>query len=105
MNEKSPGPRARLSASSTECTPASKLAPEALRAWANSRLGKTPRISQVHLLRELPCSAIGKVLKRELQESSMSGTPYLVRCGTNAPVQSGAWLRAELGRYRAAARP
>ncbi|WP_205964630.1 hypothetical protein [Ramlibacter agri] len=35
----------------------------------------------------------------------MSGTPYLVRCGTNAPVQSGAWLRAELGRYRAAARP
>ncbi|NML42255.1 long-chain fatty acid--CoA ligase [Ramlibacter sp. G-1-2-2] len=48
-------------------TPASKLAPEALQAWANSRLGKTQRISEVHLLRELPRSAIGKVLKRELQ--------------------------------------
>ena len=28
--------------------------------------------------------------------SSMSGQPYLVRCGNSAPVQSGQWLRSEL---------
>ena len=28
--------------------------------------------------------------------SSMSGQPYLVRCGNSAPVQSGQWLRTEL---------
>lgn len=33
-------------------------------------------------------------------ESSMSGTPYLIRCGkTDAP--AGAWLADELKRYRA----
>ncbi|WP_448585955.1 class I adenylate-forming enzyme family protein [Thermaurantiacus sp.] len=42
--------------------------PEALRQWANARLGKTQRLSAVHLLDELPRSPIGKVLKRELRE-------------------------------------
>lgn len=32
--------------------------------------------------------------------SSMSGRPYQVRCGTDAPVDTGPWLRAELARYR-----
>ncbi len=40
----------------------------ALRAWANARLGKSQRLSALHLLAELPRSAIGKVLKRELRE-------------------------------------
>jgi long-chain acyl-CoA synthetase len=39
-----------------------------LMAWANSRLGKTQRLSALHLLAELPRSAIGKVLKRELRQ-------------------------------------
>ena len=34
-------------------------------------------------------------------ESSMSGKPYLVRCGSAAPVQSKAWLTAELQALRA----
>lgn len=42
---------------------------EALRAWANERLGKTQRLSGLRFIGELPRSAIGKVLKRELREA------------------------------------
>ena len=42
--------------------------PEAVRLWANERLGKTQRLAAVHLVDSLPRSAIGKVLKRELRE-------------------------------------
>ena len=42
--------------------------PEALRAWANERLGKTQRLSDLRYLPELPRSDIGKVLKRALRE-------------------------------------
>lgn len=41
---------------------------EALRVWANDQLGKTQRLSRLLLVDELPRSAIGKVLKRELRE-------------------------------------
>lgn len=41
--------------------------PEAIRAWANERLGKTQRLADVRIVDELPRSAIGKVLKRELR--------------------------------------
>ena len=37
-------------------------------AWANAQLGKTQRISDVQIVSELPRSAIGKVLKRELRD-------------------------------------
>lgn len=42
---------------------------EAIRAWANERLGRTQRLSALHRADELPRSAIGKVLKRELRET------------------------------------
>jgi acyl-CoA synthetase (AMP-forming)/AMP-acid ligase II len=41
---------------------------EAVRAWANERLGKTQRIAFIEVVGELPRSAIGKVLKRELRD-------------------------------------
>jgi acyl-coenzyme A synthetase/AMP-(fatty) acid ligase len=41
---------------------------EALLQWANARVGKTQRLAALHFLDELPRSAIGKVLKRELRE-------------------------------------
>ncbi len=44
------------------------LPPEALRLWANERLGKTQRLADLRYLDELPRSPIGKVLKRELRE-------------------------------------
>ncbi len=40
---------------------------EALRAWANLRLGATQRLAALEIAPELPRNAIGKVLKRELR--------------------------------------
>jgi acyl-CoA synthetase (AMP-forming)/AMP-acid ligase II len=37
-------------------------------AWTNNQLGKTQRLSVLHPIDELPRSAIGKVLKRELRD-------------------------------------
>jgi acyl-CoA synthetase (AMP-forming)/AMP-acid ligase II len=42
--------------------------PDAVLAAANARLGKTQRISALRVVDQLPRSAIGKVLKRELRE-------------------------------------
>ena len=44
------------------------LEPEAVREWANARLGKTQRIAFLAVVAELPRSAIGKILKRELRD-------------------------------------
>ncbi|WP_229410040.1 DUF5329 domain-containing protein [Massilia timonae] len=41
-------------------------------------------------------------IARAASESSLSGKPYQVRCGGNAPVASAAWLKGELAKYRAA---
>jgi long-chain acyl-CoA synthetase len=46
-----------------------------LLGWANPQLGKTQRISAVVWVAELPRSAIGKVLKRELREHYSSTNP------------------------------
>jgi long-chain acyl-CoA synthetase len=39
-----------------------------LKAWVNDRVGKTQRLSALVLCEELPRSAIGKILKRELRD-------------------------------------
>ncbi len=39
-----------------------------LLAWANERLGKMQRLADLRVVEELPRSAIGKVLKRELRD-------------------------------------
>jgi acyl-CoA synthetase (AMP-forming)/AMP-acid ligase II len=41
--------------------------PEALRAKVNARLGKTQRLSAIHVVDDLPRSHIGKLLKSELR--------------------------------------
>jgi acyl-CoA synthetase (AMP-forming)/AMP-acid ligase II len=41
---------------------------DALLQWANAQLGKTQRLASVRFIDELPRSAIGKILKRELRE-------------------------------------
>ena len=40
-----------------------------IREWVNAQVGKTQRLSALRLMTELPRSAIGKVLKRELREA------------------------------------
>jgi long-chain acyl-CoA synthetase len=45
----------------------------ALKAWTNSRVGKTQRLADVVLVDTLPRSAIGKVLKRELRDRRLAG--------------------------------
>jgi acyl-CoA synthetase (AMP-forming)/AMP-acid ligase II len=41
---------------------------DALLQWLNARVGKTQRLAALQFIAELPRSAIGKVLKRELRE-------------------------------------
>jgi hypothetical protein len=44
-------------------------------------------------------------IRRIAAESSLSGTPYQVRCGPTEPVSSEAWFRQELARYPKMGRP
>jgi acyl-CoA synthetase (AMP-forming)/AMP-acid ligase II len=44
------------------------LSAQELRNWVNARVGKTQRLSDLRFVQELPRSAIGKVLKRELRD-------------------------------------
>lgn len=43
-------------------------------------------------------------IERAASQSSMSGRPYLVRCGDAAPVHSRDWFSEELRRFREATR-
>jgi long-chain acyl-CoA synthetase len=49
--------------------PEATTSSQAMLEWLNSRVGKTQRLSGLNQLDELPRSAIGKVLKRELRET------------------------------------
>ena len=53
--------------------PGQAASPDGLLQWVNQRVGKTQRVAAVHLLQELPRSAIGKVLKRELRDQYRPG--------------------------------
>jgi acyl-CoA synthetase (AMP-forming)/AMP-acid ligase II len=41
---------------------------DGIRAWANAQLGKMQRLSEVWIVDDLPRNAIGKIMKRELQD-------------------------------------
>ena len=46
-----------------------------LRQWLNAQVGKTQRLADLHIVDELPRSAIGKVLKRELRDGYTGAQP------------------------------
>jgi long-chain acyl-CoA synthetase len=46
----------------------SRIEAPALRDWANERLGKTQRLSDLAIIERLPRNPIGKLLKRELRD-------------------------------------
>lgn len=48
---------------------------EALRDWANARLGRLQQISAVAVVDDLPRGALGKVLKQALRDDSAFGDP------------------------------
>ena len=48
---------------------------ENLKQWLNQRVGKTQRLADLRLVAELPRSAIGKVLKRELRDAYVAARP------------------------------
>jgi hypothetical protein len=43
-------------------------------------------------------------IERAASKSSTTGQPYLVKCGSDAPVQSGTWLLSQLQVIRSAGR-
>ena len=51
---------------------ASATAEDELLQWTNARLGKTQRVAGLFFLDELPRSAIGKILKRELRHAHVT---------------------------------
>jgi hypothetical protein len=62
-----------------------------------------------HLLRKLKyledkgmVQSTEKFIELAASASSMTGQPYLVRCGHGVPVQSGTWLRSQLQALRSA---
>lgn len=65
--------------------------------------------AKAHLLRKLAyledkglVQTTEQFIERAGSTSSLSGEPYLVRCGNDAPVKSAAWLNAQLQAMRAA---
>jgi long-chain acyl-CoA synthetase len=69
-------PSARWGETPVACVvlrPGSAVDPLVLRTWANSRLGRTQRLAALMAVEELPRSAIGKVLKRELRDRWLGG--------------------------------
>jgi hypothetical protein len=64
-----------------------------------------------HLLRKLKyledrglVQSAEQFIERAASSSSTTGRPYLVRCGTGAPVQSGTWLLSQLQGMRSPGR-
>jgi acyl-coenzyme A synthetase/AMP-(fatty) acid ligase len=49
--------------------PGQSIGAAELKDWVNARVGKTQRLAELVLTEELPRSAIGKILKRELRDS------------------------------------
>jgi hypothetical protein len=67
--------------------------------------------AKVHLLQKLKyledrdmVQTTEQFIELAASRSSMSGEPYLVKCGNGAPVQSGRWLRSQLQDVRSAGR-
>jgi acyl-CoA synthetase (AMP-forming)/AMP-acid ligase II len=54
--------------------PGSGMSADQVREWVNGRVNKIQRLAAVELIEQLPRSAIGKVLKRELRDSYRQAT-------------------------------
>lgn len=71
-----------------------------------------PAEAKAHLLRKLKyledrgaVESTEQFIERAASSSSTTGQPYLVKCGSGAPVQSGTWLLSQLQGLRTSGRP
>jgi hypothetical protein len=53
-----------------------------------------------YLLKKGLIDSTEQFIDRAASESSLSGKPYLVRCGASPPIKSSVWFKNELRRYR-----
>jgi hypothetical protein len=55
---------------------------------------------RVWLKRDTGMPTAESFIDQVASRSSISGQPYLVRCGDTPPIESGTWFRRELERFR-----
>jgi len=68
--------------------------------YSGQRAAEHLRTKYDYLLKKGLVTTAETFIERAGSASSMSGKPYLVRCGDAAPVESRAWFLAELARFR-----
>lgn len=53
-----------------------------------------------YLMKKGLVNSTEQFIERAASESSLSGKPYLVRCGASEPIKSSVWFQSELKRFR-----
>ena len=70
-------------------------------SWSDSKSAQAHVMNKFeYLLRQDKIASALDFIEKAASESSMTGTPYQVKCGKAAPIASRAWLSEELKRYQ-----
>ena len=73
--------------------------------WHTAAEAKSHLLSKLKYLQDRGAvQTTEQFIELAASSSSMTGQPYLVKCGNGGPVQSRAWLLSQLEALRAAAR-
>jgi hypothetical protein len=74
-------------------------------SWHGAEEAKAHLLGKLHHLEKKSLvQNTEQFIERAASASSLSGKPYLVKCGSTAPVESRTWLYAELKALRAPAK-
>jgi hypothetical protein len=69
--------------------------------WADSKAAQAHVMTKFeYLLRQDKIATALDFIEKAASESSMTGTPYQVKCGKAAPILSRTWLTEELKKYQ-----
>ena len=72
--------------------------------WSDAKTAQGHvRMKYETLARQAKVVTAKDFIEKAASESSLSGSPYQIRCGANPAVLSRVWLSEELARYQAAA--
>jgi hypothetical protein len=70
-------------------------------SWADAKSAQSHVMTKFeYLLRQDKIASALDFIEKAASESSMTGTPYQVKCGKAAPILSRAWLTEELKKYQ-----